>query len=544
MRKNNNGDAMGSDTRFYLCHINCSSFSSFKFHMLLAHVSHKGMHSLLLQDYCLPQSTTENKYLSTHSISNDLDMGILDEAMKTYSYQNGFRKTMIQTQKFDKMLERQISNVLNLAIDASITEELNFPTPKVLRIAKASNSDSVPIELPNFEEKENIKNEENKPKKVVTFPDHLILDQILPRLPVKSLLRFKSVCRDWRSTISTPEFEKSRLAFCGSHHQFVLLKDDGRFSPSIINNPDYLIVRESCKYNDKDYLRIIGCCKGLVGLSTKRSRGGCNFLVLNPSTRQRVEILAPDGEYFISRLSWFGYVASVDDYYIVAFYSLGDEFWTYSWKAGIWKRNTCILNRNARGIDKILVGNPALINDSLYWPIDIWDPFHHVNTSTEIVEINLVTEKYEIKPRMNFWDGHLRCISLVNLEGFLALHTTCNRGRLEVLMLRQAGDWNSWEIVYSQVLRHCRLIYYSTTGKLLVGHSKQLKSVEDLNQLQPEEQESDGPREIRANTFSLESSGVGDYVESMIWPFRRSRPSIMHRCKQAITLAVLKITRQ
>ncbi|XP_074284802.1 uncharacterized protein LOC141610563 [Silene latifolia] len=111
MRKNNIGDVMRSDTRFYLCRINCSSLSSFKFHILLAaHVSHKGnkgRHSPLLQDYCLPQSTTENKYLSTHSISNDLDMGILDEAMKTYSYQNGFRKTMIQTQKSDKMLERQ-----------------------------------------------------------------------------------------------------------------------------------------------------------------------------------------------------------------------------------------------------------------------------------------------------------------------------------------------------------------------------------------------------------------------------------------------------
>ncbi|XP_074287462.1 F-box/kelch-repeat protein At3g23880-like [Silene latifolia] len=312
---------------------------------------------------------------------------------------------------------------------------------------------SVAIELPNFGEKENITDEENKPKKVVTFPDHLILDQILPRLPVKSLLRFKSVCRDWRSTISTPEFEKSRLPFSGSHHQFVLLRDNGWLSPSIIDNPNYLIIQKSYKYNDKAHLSyLIGCCNGLVGFSTEISR--CKFskfILLNPVTRQQVEILGPDDTSdFKSKLCWFGYVSSVDDYYIVAFYSSGEVFWTFSWKAGIWKRNLCILNRNARRNEWITVGKPALINDSLYWPIDIWDPLRGIGT--EIVEINLVTQKYEVKPRMNFSIWHHRCVSLVNLEGCLALHTTFGKFRLDVWMLRQAGDWNSWEIVYSEVL--------------------------------------------------------------------------------------------
>ncbi|KAK9750961.1 hypothetical protein RND81_02G232700 [Saponaria officinalis] len=378
----------------------------------------------------------------------------------------------------------------------------------------------------------------------------MILDQILPRLPVKSLLRFKSVCKDWRSTISTPEFEKFRLAFSGSHHQFVLLEDNGWFSPSINNNPNYLMIRESYEYDNK-LTRIIGCCNGLVGFITKISDGVRKFIVLNPATRQQVEILGPDDSTGFNSQScwfwWFGYVSSVDDYYIVGFESFRNEFWTFSWKAGIWKRNLSISHKSARRVNRIdplkRIGNPALINDSLYWPIDISDVF--LNLSTEIVELNLVTEECEIKPQMNFAIGHTRHISLVNLKGCLALHTSSPKGCLDVWMLRQAGDWNSWENVFSQVLRHCRLIYYITTGKLLLGHWKQLMFVDDLSQLQPEDQESHRQREILHNSLVLGYGGVEDYVESMIWPFKRSeRLGIVHRCKRAIGFAVSKITAQ
>lgn len=41
-----------------------------------------------------------------------------------------------------------------------------------------------------------------------TFPElpEEIVMEILARLPVKSLLRFKSVCRGWRAIISEPSF--------------------------------------------------------------------------------------------------------------------------------------------------------------------------------------------------------------------------------------------------------------------------------------------------------------------------------------------------
>ncbi|GAV89318.1 ADK domain-containing protein/ADK_lid domain-containing protein [Cephalotus follicularis] len=64
-------------------------------------------------------------------VSDDLVVGIIDEAMKKQSCQKGFilegfPRTVVQAQKLDEMLEKQgarIDKVLNFAIDDSILEE-------------------------------------------------------------------------------------------------------------------------------------------------------------------------------------------------------------------------------------------------------------------------------------------------------------------------------------------------------------------------------------------------------------------------------------
>ncbi|KAL3721379.1 hypothetical protein ACJRO7_033810 [Eucalyptus globulus] len=38
------------------------------------------------------------------------------------------------------------------------------------------------------------------------LPDDIVVEYILKRLPVKSLLRFRCICQSWRSTIDSPRF--------------------------------------------------------------------------------------------------------------------------------------------------------------------------------------------------------------------------------------------------------------------------------------------------------------------------------------------------
>ncbi|KAL2893809.1 hypothetical protein RDABS01_009718 [Bienertia sinuspersici] len=58
----------------------------------------------------------------------------------------------------------------------------------------------------------------------ITLPDHLIVDHILPTLPVKSLVRFKPVSKFWLCVISNPEFAKSHLkSYLPSFHQCLVV---------------------------------------------------------------------------------------------------------------------------------------------------------------------------------------------------------------------------------------------------------------------------------------------------------------------------------
>lgn len=45
---------------------------------------------------------------------------------------------------------------------------------------------------------------------VSALPDEIIAD-VLSRLPVKSLMRFRCVCKSWRTLISNPQFIKMHL---------------------------------------------------------------------------------------------------------------------------------------------------------------------------------------------------------------------------------------------------------------------------------------------------------------------------------------------
>uniref|UniRef100_A0A0E0IWQ0 F-box domain-containing protein n=1 Tax=Oryza nivara TaxID=4536 RepID=A0A0E0IWQ0_ORYNI len=85
----------------------------------------------------------------------------------------------------------------------------------------------------------NMKKRSKKRKRTVgpaaaaaTFPElpEEIVMEILARLPVKSLLRFKSVCRGWRAIISEPSFIRTQLQCSASRRQQ---------EPSILISPHF-----------------------------------------------------------------------------------------------------------------------------------------------------------------------------------------------------------------------------------------------------------------------------------------------------------------
>ncbi|KAL3628805.1 hypothetical protein CASFOL_027851 [Castilleja foliolosa] len=157
------------------------------------------------------------------------------------------------------------------------------------------------------------------------LPEDVIMHCILTRLPVKSILRCKSVCKPWLKFLSSPEFIQLHYA---------------QFS-SVPKNQSFIVQRTNCSWSDRNTISlfsiesgdknptildhpldrysvdIVGCCNGLVCLKAQASNSD-GFVLWNPALKLFKEVfLNPPG--VDERLSLgFGYVAEADDYKVVS----------------------------------------------------------------------------------------------------------------------------------------------------------------------------------------------------------------------------------
>ncbi|KAL3642416.1 hypothetical protein CASFOL_013231 [Castilleja foliolosa] len=118
------------------------------------------------------------------------------------------------------------------------------------------------------------------------FPEEIMLC-ILTRLPVKSILRFKSVCKPWDELFSTREFMKM--------HQVQYSSDPKNQSFIIHNSAEYMslfeIESDETKPTILEYphpktrnMEIVGSCNGLICLGRPHLGPG-NIVLWNPAMK-------------------------------------------------------------------------------------------------------------------------------------------------------------------------------------------------------------------------------------------------------------------
>ncbi|XP_057803093.1 F-box/kelch-repeat protein At3g23880-like [Salvia miltiorrhiza] len=153
-----------------------------------------------------------------------------------------------------------------------------------------------------------------------------IIEEILSRLAVKSLLRFRCVSKSWRSLIGSERFIKTHLQNSSknaalAHHRKILSYDSPKF------------------VNWWEFPDMVGCCNGLVCFLQKRS-----FFLWNPATgisNKLSEIVMENGDRTSSVYKYgFGWDESSGAYKVFAvFASRLDESMckVYSSKTNSWK---------------------------------------------------------------------------------------------------------------------------------------------------------------------------------------------------------------
>lgn len=199
-----------------------------------------------------------------------------------------------------------------------------------------------------------------------------IICEILARLPVKSLMRFRCVCKSWRALIAGSYFVKkhflyqergishntSRLLFSIDPPQSIdyeALKDleddgDGQFANRElefpVRIPDYSTARK----------RIVGSCNGLVCVEIE----GTGVVLWNPCTRDFKVLPNPPTKFHSFDFYGFGYDSTTDDYKVIKGHRKVSLIRVFTLKNGSWMT---LCNHNAA----MCSGQGSLVNGALHW---------------------------------------------------------------------------------------------------------------------------------------------------------------------------------
>ncbi|XP_060174030.1 F-box/kelch-repeat protein At3g23880-like [Lycium barbarum] len=233
-----------------------------------------------------------------------------------------------------------------------------------------------------------------------------LITEILSRLPVKSLLKFRSASKSWLALISSPEFIKNHLSISANnkeytHHRLILSFPGPR---SIYNNLkdcslgsllDGSVVEVSeLNRPPGTFWFVMGSVNGLVclvsGLCISFVNEKKKVVLWNPSIRKYKKL--PDLGTSLSKatcvLFGFGYDEFHDDYKVVGFYySFGNlssvEGKIYSLKEDSWRSTHYPLPDELR-----FYGKGMFVNGKLHWT-------YRGRKIIHIISIDLADEKWE-----------------------------------------------------------------------------------------------------------------------------------------------------
>ncbi|KAF6167325.1 hypothetical protein GIB67_043186 [Kingdonia uniflora] len=307
-----------------------------------------------------------------------------------------------------------------------------------------------------------------------------VVEDILLRLPVDSLVRCKYVSKHWLSLICNPSFVKLHLKLSKAKNKGTLIL--GSFTglyfsihdtESAVNeNVDDHVLKLEYPFNlEAKIVRFIGSCDGLILILLSDS----NMLLWNPATRD-FKIL-PGGNirhsgYF--PLCGFGYDELTDDYKVVShgirMNSRVSEVSIYALRKDSWS----VVKMNFSGEDYGTEHPGIFVSGILHWKV--WRHHHtKLTKSSFIISLDLRDEKFREVSLPKLEDG-MTSGDLGVLGGNLCVqyYSFMNHGFADVWVMRDYGRVESWTKLFcfkSQLLgslSHIKLLQVLKNGDFLL----------------------------------------------------------------------------
>ncbi|CAH1440989.1 unnamed protein product [Lactuca virosa] len=257
------------------------------------------------------------------------------------------------------------------------------------------------------------------------LPSELIV-KILSRLPSKSLLRCRSVCKSWKSLISSPQFIQTHLNKFNqlnsrnivrcclqpeNREAYTVHLDDQHLTLDTPIDFPFSLTRDDYDYRNP-FFTMIGCCNGVICLynaTTTRNE----ILLWNPSIRRKVTLTPPVQPYRNYNrdhifVFGFGYCNISDDYKVVRLVCDGITFSDrpkveiYTVKTATWK--TIMFPQDSRFCRILGDRSHVFLNGSVHWLAGDRD----ISLSS-ILTLDISTELFG---EIQLPDFHVKCPSM------------------------------------------------------------------------------------------------------------------------------------
>ncbi|KAL5569823.1 hypothetical protein UlMin_026398 [Ulmus minor] len=288
----------------------------------------------------------------------------------------------------------------------------------------------------------------SKSSEIIANNDDLLV-QILVKLPLKSLIKFKSVSKHWQSLISDVPFPSSvsglfldSLSVNNRKYDFVDLNE---------SNPSSNAPTRSLTFNNNPSgLRIIQSCNGLLLCKSNHSSSFMdldpneNYYVYNPTTNNYT-VLPPLSSRSIRGLNLAFDPSKSPHYKVLCVWSghnIGDNFHfeTYSSKTRTWR----ISGNSVDAHNYAEFQNGVFCNGAVHWRDKLLQPFLYFNVDEEqLSQMPSPPPPQHWNVEQNYFryfgesSGHLHLI-----------YEIYNRGTPHLHVYEMEMDYSGWFVKY------------------------------------------------------------------------------------------------
>jgi len=276
--------------------------------------------------------------------------------------------------------------------------------------------------------------------------------EIISRLPVKCVLRFRCVCNSWNSLISTdPKFTKKHLHESTNRHHLITTTCIPSIKFIVISYPlhslnfnsiftDNATEHDYSPINRNYYDRLVASCDGLICFVINPNLA----LLWNPSMRKLKQLPALDtpkeGDADGNTIYGFGYDPFIDNYKVVSVFRYNvnackTEVSVYTLGTDYWRRisdfPSLMIPYSQHGI---------FVNGTVNWLADY--DLDDNNSSGTIVSLDLRKEVYQEISHPDYGDVSFK-LSLGVMRDCLCVFSHSDSFD-DVWLMKEYGNEESW----------------------------------------------------------------------------------------------------